>query len=102
MSRAGIIRIGDNTIAKVGQGILVERSSRIRIRGNLFDGVDDGVVIDSVSTDLQLTGNVFLGSAVVHRCAGARRGREFLGNGECGSGRPETARQDHSPALPPG
>jgi len=53
-------RIGDNTIAKVAQGILVERSSRIRIRGNLFDGVDDGVVIDSVSTDLQLTGNVFL------------------------------------------
>ena len=50
----------DNTIAKVRQGIVLERTTRSRMRGNLFDGVDDAVVADSASADLQLTGNVFL------------------------------------------
>ena len=39
---------------------MLERTSRARLRGNLFDGVDDGVVADSASADLQVSGNIFL------------------------------------------
>lgn len=53
-------RLDDNTIAQVRQGIVLERTGRSRLRGNLFDGVDDAVVADSASSDLQLSGNVFL------------------------------------------
>lgn len=53
-------RIDDNTLAKVGQGIVLERTSRVRLRDNLFDGVDDGLVADSVAATAELAGNVFL------------------------------------------
>jgi parallel beta-helix repeat protein len=53
-------RISDNTLAKVGRGIVLERTTRARLRGNLFDGVEDGLVADSASGDAELTGNVFL------------------------------------------
>jgi parallel beta-helix repeat protein len=53
-------RIDDNTLAKVGQGIVLERTSRVRLRGNLFDGVEDGLVADSSAQDAEVTGNVFL------------------------------------------
>jgi nitrous oxidase accessory protein NosD len=53
-------RISDNTIAKAGRGVVLERTTRARLRGNLFDGVEDGLVADSASGDAELTGNVFL------------------------------------------
>jgi len=53
-------RIDDNTLAKVGQGIVLERTSRARLRGNLLDGVEDGLVADSTAQDAEVTGNVFL------------------------------------------
>ncbi len=53
-------RISDNTFAKVGQGIVLERTTRARLRGNLFDGVEDGLVVDSAGRDAELAGNVFL------------------------------------------
>lgn len=53
-------RIDDNTLAKVGRGIILEQSTRMRLRGNLFDGVEDAVVADSAAEDAELSGNVFL------------------------------------------
>jgi parallel beta-helix repeat protein len=53
-------RVADNTIAKVAQGVVLEHTTRGRLRGNLFDGVDDGIVADSASGGLEVTGNVFL------------------------------------------
>jgi parallel beta-helix repeat protein len=53
-------RLDDNTIAKVEQGIVLERTTRSRLRGNLFDGVQDALVVDSAGADLELSGNVFL------------------------------------------
>jgi parallel beta-helix repeat protein len=53
-------RIDDNTLAKVGRGIVLERTSRARLRGNLLDGVEDGLVADSTAQDAEVTGNVFL------------------------------------------
>jgi len=53
-------RVDDNVIARVRQGVRLESTTRSRLRGNLFDGVEDGLVVDSAGSDLQLSGNVFL------------------------------------------
>jgi parallel beta-helix repeat protein len=53
-------RVDDNVIARVRRGIVLESTSRSRLRGNLFDGVEDALTVDSAGADLQLTGNIFL------------------------------------------
>jgi parallel beta-helix repeat protein len=53
-------RIDDNVIARVLAGVVLERTTRSRMRGNLLDGVGEGLVADSVAADLQLGGNIFL------------------------------------------
>ncbi len=53
-------RVDDNTIAKVGRGIVLEKTTRSRLRGNLLDGVGDGLVIDGSGSDAMLSGNVLL------------------------------------------
>jgi parallel beta-helix repeat protein len=53
-------RVDDNTLAEVERGILLERTSRVRLRGNLLDGVGEGLVVDSVGADAEVVGNVFL------------------------------------------
>ncbi len=53
-------RVDDNTIAKVRQGIVLEQTTRARLRGNLFDGVEDAVVADSAASGSELSSNVFL------------------------------------------
>ena len=53
-------RVDDNTIAQVRRGIVVERTIEVRLRGNLLDGVEDGLVVDGLSRDLSGIGNVFL------------------------------------------
>ena len=53
-------RVDDNVIARVGQGIVLQATTRSRLRGNLFDGVQDALVVDSAGADLELSGNVFL------------------------------------------
>jgi parallel beta-helix repeat protein len=53
-------RIDDNVLARLEQGILVERTTRAQIRGNLFDGVGDGLVLDGTGHATEVTGNVFL------------------------------------------
>lgn len=53
-------RIDDNTIARVSRGLVLERTTRARIRGNLFDGVEDGLVVDGAGSGTLVSGNVFL------------------------------------------
>jgi parallel beta-helix repeat protein len=53
-------RIDDNVLARLEQGILVERTTRAQLRGNLFDGVGDGLVLDGEGHGSEVTGNVFL------------------------------------------
>lgn len=53
-------RVDDNTIAMVEQGIVLERTVRTRLRGNLFDGVDDALIVDAAGADASVSGNVFL------------------------------------------
>ena len=53
-------RIDDNIIGSVGQGIVLKGVARSRIRGNVIDGVEDALVIDSAGYATEVTGNVFL------------------------------------------
>jgi parallel beta-helix repeat protein len=53
-------RIDDNVLARLEQGIVVERTTRAQLRGNLFDGVGDGLVLDGAGHATEVTGNIFL------------------------------------------
>jgi parallel beta-helix repeat protein len=52
--------VSDNVLADLARGIVLERSAGVRIRGNTFDGVGEGIVADSAARDAQVTGNLFL------------------------------------------
>jgi parallel beta-helix repeat protein len=53
-------RIQDNTIARTEQGLVLEHTDQTRVRGNLFDGVGDAVVVDRAGANTEITGNIFL------------------------------------------
>ncbi len=53
-------RIDDNMLSRLEQGIVIERTSRAQLRGNVFDGVGDGLVIDGDGHASEVTGNIFL------------------------------------------
>jgi parallel beta-helix repeat protein len=53
-------RIDDNVLARLEQGVVVERTTRVQLRGNLFDGVGDGLVLDGEGHATEVTGNIFL------------------------------------------
>jgi parallel beta-helix repeat protein len=53
-------RIDDNILARLDQGIVLRETTRAQLRGNLFDGVGDGLVLDGVGHASEVTGNIFL------------------------------------------
>ncbi|HEY3011528.1 MAG TPA: NosD domain-containing protein [Gemmatimonadales bacterium] len=53
-------RIDDNVLTRLEQGIVLERTTRAQLRGNLFDGVGDGLVLDGEGHASEVTGNIFL------------------------------------------
>ena len=53
-------RIHDNTLARLEQAMVLENTTMARVRGNLFDGVDEGLVVDSAGAGTEVTGNIFL------------------------------------------
>jgi parallel beta-helix repeat protein len=53
-------RIDDNVVGGVERGIVLQGTTGSRIRGNLLDGLVDGVVIDNTGHGTEVTGNVFL------------------------------------------
>jgi parallel beta-helix repeat protein len=53
-------RIDDNVLARLEQGIVLERTTRAQLRGNLFDGVGDGLVLDGAGHASEVIGNIFL------------------------------------------
>lgn len=52
--------VDDNVLARLERAIVLENTTRARIRGNLFDGVGSGLVVDSAGRDAAVTGNIFL------------------------------------------
>jgi parallel beta-helix repeat protein len=53
-------RIDDNVVGGAEQGIVLQGTSGSRVRGNVLDGVGDGLVIDNIGHGTEVTGNVFL------------------------------------------
>jgi parallel beta-helix repeat protein len=53
-------RIDDNVLSRLEQGIVLRRTSRAQLRGNLFDGVGDGLVVDGEGHASEVSGNIFL------------------------------------------
>ena len=52
--------VDDNVLANLDRGLVLERTTQARIRGNLFDGVRVGLVADEGSGGAVVSGNVFL------------------------------------------
>jgi parallel beta-helix repeat protein len=52
--------VSDNVLAELDRGVVLERTTGARVRGNTFDGVGEGLVADSAARDAQVTGNLFL------------------------------------------
>jgi parallel beta-helix repeat protein len=53
-------RIDDNSISRTPQGIVLQGTTGSRLRGNVLDGVGDGIVVDGAGHGTEVTGNVFL------------------------------------------
>ncbi len=53
-------RIDDNVVGGSEQGIVLQSTTGSRVRGNLFDGVGDGLLVDGTGHATEVTGNVFL------------------------------------------
>ncbi|MEP7175136.1 MAG: NosD domain-containing protein [Gemmatimonadales bacterium] len=52
--------IDDNMLGGVGQGVGLRGITGSRVRGNVFDGVGAGLVVDGTGHGTEVTGNVFL------------------------------------------
>jgi parallel beta-helix repeat protein len=52
--------VDGNYLARLDRGVVVQRSERTRLRGNIFDGAADGLVVDSASADASVRDNIFL------------------------------------------
>ena len=53
-------RIDDNIIGGAEKGVVLQATTGSRVRGNVFDGVGDGLTVDGVGHATEVTGNVFL------------------------------------------
>ncbi|MGH7528104.1 MAG: NosD domain-containing protein [Gemmatimonadales bacterium] len=53
-------RVDDNVIGGAEQGIVLQETTGTRVRGNLLDGVGDGLGVDGMGYGTEVTGNVFL------------------------------------------
>jgi parallel beta-helix repeat protein len=53
-------RIDDNVLARLERGVVLEQTSRAQLRGNVFDGVGDGLVLDGAGHASEVSGNIFL------------------------------------------
>jgi parallel beta-helix repeat protein len=53
-------RIDDNLLGGLAQGVVLRGAIGSRVRGNVFDGVGDGLVVDGAGHGTEVSGNVFL------------------------------------------
>ncbi|MFL5521872.1 MAG: NosD domain-containing protein [Gemmatimonadales bacterium] len=53
-------RIYDNLFARLKRGLVLERTTQLKVRGNVFDGNDDALVSDQAASGAEVVGNIFL------------------------------------------
>lgn len=52
--------VAENTIGRVGRGVVLEATRASEVRGNVFDDVGTALVVDSTGWETVVKGNVFL------------------------------------------
>lgn len=57
-------RVDDNVLARLDTGVVLRRTARASLRGNLFDGVVVGLVADQSGSTARVRGNIFLRASV--------------------------------------
>jgi parallel beta-helix repeat protein len=84
--------VDDNVLARLGRAIVLENTTRARLRGNLFDGVGSGLVVDSAGSDAAVMGNIFLrASGRFIDAASLEAGGNFWGGGSEAAARSQVA-----------
>lgn len=53
-------RVSDNTLARLGRGLVLQGTTQLRVRGNVFDDDREGLVADAAAKDAVIQGNIFL------------------------------------------
>ena len=53
-------RIDDNVLANLDQGIVLQSTIQTKVRGNLFDGLGEALVVDLDGRETEVSGNIFL------------------------------------------
>ena len=53
-------RVNDNTISRFGRGLVLQGTTQVRVRGNVFDSDNESLVADVAAKDAVVQGNVFL------------------------------------------
>ena len=53
-------RVSDNTLSRFGRGLVLQGTTQLRVRGNVFDGNSEGLVADATAKDAVVQGNIFL------------------------------------------
>jgi parallel beta-helix repeat protein len=53
-------RIYDNLFAKLTRGLVLEHSTQLKVRGNVFDGNEDSLVSDADARSAEVAGNIFM------------------------------------------
>ena len=53
-------RVDDNMISRFGRGLVLQGTTQVRARGNVFDNDNEALVADAVARDAVVQGNVFL------------------------------------------
>jgi nitrous oxidase accessory protein NosD len=53
-------RIYDNLLARLRRGLVLEHTTQLKVRGNVFDGNEDALVSDAAASGAEVVGNVFL------------------------------------------
>src|SRR5690606_13619073 len=52
--------VDDHVLARLERGLVLGRTGRVGLRGNLFDGTRTGLVADSAARSAMVKGNIFL------------------------------------------
>jgi parallel beta-helix repeat protein len=56
-------RLYDNLFARLKRGLVLEHTTQVKVRGNVFDGNEDALVSDADARGAEVAGNVFMRSS---------------------------------------
>jgi parallel beta-helix repeat protein len=85
-------RIDDNVLARSDRGLVLEHTTRSKVRGNIFDGVGEGLVVDEAGRGTVVLDNVFLrATRLFVRADTLDAGHNFWGAADAAQARAKTS-----------